>query len=149
MAIALFEVITNLHGRYLGRTFDKQSYYQLAAKAHEIAIDASLTSIMLSYIRHELTIGDGLPFGAFLGSLQVTTVSYLWSRELWSSLFASRLRIRRIAFFILMLLCGIIAATAGPSSAVLLIPRQNFWSCLLYTSPSPRDRTRSRMPSSA
>ena len=24
-----------------------------------------------------------------------------------------------------------------------------FWSCLLYTSPSPRDRTRSRMPSSA
>ena len=27
---------------------------------------------------------------------------------------------------------------------------QGFWySCLLYTSPSPRDRTRSRMPSSA
>ena len=24
-----------------------------------------------------------------------------------------------------------------------------FWHCLLYTSPSPRDRTRSRMPSSA
>ena len=24
-----------------------------------------------------------------------------------------------------------------------------FWGCLLYTSPSPRDRTRSRMPSSA
>jgi hypothetical protein len=25
----------------------------------------------------------------------------------------------------------------------------NFYTCLLYTSPSPRDRTRSRMPSSA
>ena len=25
----------------------------------------------------------------------------------------------------------------------------NLWICLLYTSPSPRDRTRSRMPSSA
>ena len=25
----------------------------------------------------------------------------------------------------------------------------NLYSCLLYTSPSPRDRTRSRMPSSA
>ena len=25
----------------------------------------------------------------------------------------------------------------------------NHWTCLLYTSPSPRDRTRSRMPSSA
>ena len=26
---------------------------------------------------------------------------------------------------------------------------RRFWFCLLYTSPSPRDRTRSRMPSSA
>ena len=26
---------------------------------------------------------------------------------------------------------------------------EQFWGCLLYTSPSPRDRTRSRMPSSA
>ena len=26
---------------------------------------------------------------------------------------------------------------------------QKEWNCLLYTSPSPRDRTRSRMPSSA
>ena len=25
----------------------------------------------------------------------------------------------------------------------------SYWDCLLYTSPSPRDRTRSRMPSSA
>ena len=25
----------------------------------------------------------------------------------------------------------------------------SYWTCLLYTSPSPRDRTRSRMPSSA
>ena len=25
----------------------------------------------------------------------------------------------------------------------------SWWTCLLYTSPSPRDRTRSRMPSSA
>ena len=26
---------------------------------------------------------------------------------------------------------------------------KDFWNCLLYTSPSPRDRTSSRMPSSA
>ena len=30
----------------------------------------------------------------------------------------------------------------------ITIPGQ-LWACLLYTSPSPRDRTRSRMPSSA
>ena len=27
--------------------------------------------------------------------------------------------------------------------------KDKLWNCLLYTSPSPRDRTRSRMPSSA
>jgi len=32
---------------------------------------------------------------------------------------------------------------------VTLIPERFRWVCLLYTSPSPRDRTRSRMPSSA
>ena len=35
-----------------------------------------------------------------------------------------------------------VSAAAGPASA-LMSP------CLLYTSPSPRDRTRTRMPSSA
>ena len=35
--------------------------------------------------------------------------------------------------------------TAGTGSADSAIT----WTCLLYTSPSPRDRTRSRMPSSA
>ena len=37
--------------------------------------------------------------------------------------------------------------TEGPFGA--LRPRDLTWNCLLYTSPSPRDRTRSRMPSSA
>ena len=42
-----------------------------------------------------------------------------------------------------------------PRAAVAMIPteteasRASLLSCLLYTSPSPRDRTRSRMPSSA
>ena len=41
-------------------------------------------------------------------------------------------------------LCGFVAATQ-------LRPRlaKGAWSCLLYTSPSPRDRQKSRMPSSA
>ena len=127
IGFALLEIVVNLRGHYMGATFDKQSYYQLAAKAHEIAIDTSLASIVLSYIRYELTIGEGLPFGAFLGSLQFSSVSYLWSRELWSSPFAPGNKFRRISFCILVMICGIIAATAGPSSATLLIPRQVQW----------------------
>ena len=44
----------------------------------------------------------------------------------------------------------------GKGFASLITPRGNFWveegkssSCLLYTSPSPRDQRGSRMPSSA
>ena len=38
---------------------------------------------------------------------------------------------------------------AGEPGKNEYIPFEAHWSCLLYTSPSPRDRTRSRMPSSA
>ena len=40
-----------------------------------------------------------------------------------------------------------VEGTVRPSDYVL--QPQESYSCLLYTSPSPRDRTRSRMPSSA
>ena len=44
-------------------------------------------------------------------------------------------------------------ASARRSINLMLKDWQNrgilLWTCLLYTSPSPRDRTRSRMPSSA
>ena len=41
------------------------------------------------------------------------------------------------------------AVAAGDDKALAEISAQLFHTCLLYTSPSPRDRTRSRMPSSA
>ena len=43
------------------------------------------------------------------------------------------------------LVCAILAFAGG----ALLMMRQNYNICLLYTSPSPRDATLSRMPSSA
>ena len=39
--------------------------------------------------------------------------------------------------------------TALQSGEIDMLARNTTWTCLLYTSPSPRDRTRSRMPSSA
>ena len=40
-------------------------------------------------------------------------------------------------------------ALLGPSFALPVAPQAFLFRCLLYTSPSPRDRTRHRMPSSA
>ncbi|WDT37995.1 hypothetical protein PVA38_10485 [Streptococcus pneumoniae D39] len=42
--------------------------------------------------------------------------------------------------------CLLVTITTGPTRLIKLGYTS---SCLLYTSPSPRDRTRSRMPSSA
>lgn len=124
------EIILNWKGHYVGRNFEKQSYYQFAAKAHEITLQASLISIALSYIRFQLAFGNGLPFGAFLSALQITQISYLWSTELWSSLFVSSKSFQlrsKLALLAMVIICGLISATAGPSSAVLLIPRQTHW----------------------
>jgi len=41
--------------------------------------------------------------------------------------------------------CGFISISPMPDEKTL----KKYYDCLLYTSPSPRDRTRSRMPSSA
>ena len=44
---------------------------------------------------------------------------------------------------------GYYALNDGESNVVAKAIREHYRPCLLYTSPSPRDRTRSRMPSSA
>ena len=44
---------------------------------------------------------------------------------------------------------ALVRRTRTPSGARERLEAALFWTCLLYTSPSPRDRTRSRMPSSA
>ena len=57
------------------------------------------------------------------------------------------------AYFIVHSFGGIIAlnlACIDPKYvAGLILADTHIYTCLLYTSPSPRDRTRSRMPSSA
>ena len=45
---------------------------------------------------------------------------------------------------VVLLLLPLAGAAGGAAAAAV-----KFYNCLLYTSPSPRDRTRSRMPSSA
>ena len=40
-------------------------------------------------------------------------------------------------------------ASEGTENLRIALDRVQYWTCLLYTSPSPRDRQKSRMPSSA
>jgi len=52
-------------------------------------------------------------------------------------------------FVLLVLFILAPASVSGAQEADRVYVNGNIYTCLLYTSPSPRDRTRSRMPSSA
>ena len=128
LGLALLEIIINWWGLYYGKNFDRQAYYQIIAKAHEIMIQASLALIVLSYIRYESVFGKGVPFGTFLGGLRFLQVSYLWSPELWSSVTATSITLKKkLAILATLIVGGILATTVGPSSATLLIPRSITW----------------------
>lgn len=81
LGVAIFEVSLNWKGRYVGAHFNKQNYLQFVAKAHEILVQASLATIILSFTRYHISAGKGMPFGAMLVALQFLQVSYLWSVE--------------------------------------------------------------------
>ena len=130
VAFALLEIILNWRGYYLGALFNRQTLLQFVAKAHEVTIQASLSAIILSYLRHQVitNAGHGLPFGALLGGIQFTQISYLWSTELWACILSRQFQVlRKLTFIALILIAGLLAVTSGPSSATLLIPRQNVW----------------------
>eukprot|EP00656_Telonema_subtile_P033042 TRINITY_DN3643_c0_g1_i2.p1 TRINITY_DN3643_c0_g1~~TRINITY_DN3643_c0_g1_i2.p1 ORF type:complete len:103 (-),score=29.67 TRINITY_DN3643_c0_g1_i2:20-328(-) len=48
-----------------------------------------------------------------------------------------------------MFIMGFVCTLGGQVGVDWVVKKYNNSACLLYTSPSPRDRTRSRMPSSA
>ena len=128
VGVSLCEIIINWNTYYVGVSIYNQAVYQLLAKIHEIAIQASLAAIVFSYIRHELTIGKGIPFGALLAGLQISQISYLWSMEFWGTIRSVHISPgRKFTLLILVFTCMVLASLSGPSSAVLLVPRFDYW----------------------
>ena len=92
--------------------------------------------------------------GTLLRSWRDGTFSEIWDD--WKWIWGYTKRYRRAVWFYTIL--GVASSTLGLVSAVASkysidiitgYDSDRLWFCLLYTSPSPRDRTRSRMPSSA
>ena len=51
VGVALWEVVLNWNTYYVGATIRNLAYYQIGAKVHEIAAQASLAAIVFTYIR--------------------------------------------------------------------------------------------------
>ena len=132
---ALTTVVLNLKTIYLGRTLTGQiksaainiAMLQVTAKLVELLIIASLTRIVAHTIRKEMVVGNGVPLGVISGAFLFSSLNYFWSPELWGSLQSQISRPAKFRIFGMLLFSGLLAATAGPSTAVLLIPKDQAW----------------------
>ncbi|PYI23886.1 hypothetical protein BO99DRAFT_375586 [Aspergillus violaceofuscus CBS 115571] len=139
IAVSSTIVGLNIKGIYLGADmmspFKSETInlalFQLAAKAHEIMIVASLSVTVLQCVRHELLFGGGLPLGLLGSGLALNNFGYFFSREFYGGLKCMAIhgeRSRRAALIGLVVVAGLLATLAGPASAVLLVPKSQTWS---------------------
>ncbi|KAJ5114070.1 hypothetical protein N7456_002604 [Penicillium angulare] len=103
---------------------------QLAAKLHEMMIVTSLSLVVLDFVRYELLFGDGLPLGLVGSGLTFNSPDFFFKKELYCTLKYIRddgNKFRKFLFVIVVIMAGLTAALAGPSSAVLLVPKSQNW----------------------
>ena len=126
----------NIRGYYIGSELSgaeidneiKLSGLQFTAKLHELMMQASLSLVVVAYLRHELVRGQGLPFGMIFGSVQFSSPTYLWSKEFAGTLKARfRSKFAKWSLAFLIIVGCVIFSTVGPSSAIAMRPRLDDW----------------------
>jgi hypothetical protein len=95
---------------------------QIAAKMQELLIVASLAAIVIQVIRREM-LNEGAPLGLIGRIFSFSSVSYVWSPEFWGAMRSSNSLWAKLRLYGIVLLAVIVASTAGPATAVLMIPR--------------------------
>jgi hypothetical protein len=112
-----------------GEDTEKLYALQFAAKIHELLMIASLGSILVTIIRRELSVKEGLPFGALFSPQQIQSIDILWSPEFWGIVRRSY-KSKKIRWWLIVLyiaVFSILGLSVGPSSAVLMRPRLQYW----------------------
>ncbi|KAL8655088.1 MAG: hypothetical protein Q9210_001109 [Variospora velana] len=135
-SIAISIAVLNSYGYYIGEELagpqgqddEKLAGLQLAAKLHELTMQASIAAMLLQYVRHEVALSNGLPFGALFAGHLFKDVSFLWSAEFWGTAKgAFRNENRRWKLVVLLVVCTVLGLTAGPATANILKPRMGNW----------------------
>ena len=126
----------NFRGYYIGSELSgpdvdndlKLSGLQFTAKLHELLMQASLSLVVVSFVRHELVRGQGIPFGAIFGSVQFSSPTYLWSKEFVGTLKAQfRSKLTKWGLVFLVLVGSVLFSVVGPSSAIAMRPQLGNW----------------------
>ncbi|ETS85554.1 hypothetical protein PFICI_03579 [Pestalotiopsis fici W106-1] len=129
-------IALNMKYLFLGRSLPGIIYddnittaiFQVMAKIHELLIVSSLSTIIFSAVRVQLLYGTGVPLGMLCSGFNFPQITYFWSEEYWGAMTAPLPRRTLFPFGLLLLTAGLIAVTAGPASALLMLPRQQAWS---------------------
>ncbi|KAK6334367.1 hypothetical protein TWF730_003580 [Orbilia blumenaviensis] len=100
---------------------------QIAAKAQELLVLASLATMVADYVRYHACLGDGVPFSALTASFTFTSLGYIYSPEYWSVLLeipsgARKAVIRKALFAVFLLTVTVAGAFIGPATAITIIP---------------------------
>ncbi|KAH9203846.1 hypothetical protein DL95DRAFT_472025 [Leptodontidium sp. 2 PMI_412] len=100
------------------------SALQFAAKFHEILMQASIATILLSHIRYEITKDGRVPFGSLFAAAQISSIGFIWSPEMMGTMKSNGMVwTRRLLLVAHVLFAILLAASVGPSSAILMLPR--------------------------
>ena len=113
-------------------------------EVHQYMLSLPMTRLELAVGR---VLSGGLRGMVYMSPLLLTCFIFLGFPTVWQFLV-----ILAVLFLLAMGISGLsIAIAVSTSSLEKFITARGlvYYTCLLYTSPSPRDRTRSRMPSSA
>lgn len=131
-------IVINFRRVFIGQDFDgpiksetiNLLFLQLAAKANEICIVASLGLIVLHAVRNQLLFGDGLPLGLVGSGLSFSSFQMFFQKEFWAAvrfLAWDDNSLSKFAFVSLLITSTITATLAGPASATMLVPQSQDW----------------------
>lgn len=112
------------------RSWDKQAnlLIQFAAKLLEIMIVGSLTTMIFTFVRREVTLGEGAPLAAFFAGSSFSSPEFLWSDGLFAMLRGRFSSIWKKVFFLsFLVICCLLAVVVAPATATVLTPLNDWW----------------------
>lgn len=134
-SVALALIALNLRTAYVsGEDGPWSNMLQFASKAHELLMQISIGTVVVTYIEYLATQQTALPFGAIFAAYSTMRLDYLWSDELTASLTSPGFLLSlKVAFGAFMPASILLAAGVGPASAIAMLPRYVNFTMPIYS----------------